>query len=67
MKYEEWIKYEEVRLSLPKKQARVVWIAYPTDDLPPAVHRAVRSQGDDDSAVPRLWTIIVHYLNSQKI
>lgn len=67
MKYEDWIKYEEIRLSLPKDQAGVVWIAGPTDNLPSAPHLTVSSTDDDDSSVPGLWTIIIHYLNSQKI
>lgn len=67
MRYEDWIKYEEIRLSLPKDQAGMVWIAYPTEDLPPTLGLPVCSQDDKNSTVPRLWTIIIHYLNSQEI
>ena len=63
MKYEEWIKYEEIRLSQPREQAGMVWVAYPVDKL----RLAVCQQDEEDNATPRLWTIIVHYLNSREI
>jgi len=67
MKYEEWIKYEEIRLSQPKEQAGMVWVAFPTDRLAPSSCLTAHQQNDEDDAAPHLWTIIIHYLNSRKI
>lgn len=55
MKYEEWILYEEKRLSQP---APNTWVS-----LEPAVFPAPPAKEDK----PHVWTLIVQVFNSQRI
>jgi hypothetical protein len=67
MKYEEWIKYEEIRQSQPKELAWMVWVEYPKKEQPVAINLSVCHKNNLDKANPRLWSLIVQYLNSRKI
>ncbi|HKJ28233.1 MAG TPA: hypothetical protein VJ965_11390 [Anaerolineales bacterium] len=67
MKYEEWIKYEEVRQNQPPELAWMVWVEYPAEEPPLAVSLQLASQTDEDKPAARVWSLIVQYLNSRRI
>lgn len=60
MKYEEWIKYERIRLSQSKKLAWISWVKLPSEGFPTRHNKT-------ENFTPRLWTLIVQYVNSWKI
>lgn len=66
MKYEEWIKYEEIRLNQPDKFA---WIASSDLNTPPTEESSERSNSPYPASQPKknLWMLIYHRFISRRI
>ena len=65
MKYEEWIKYEEARLSQPPELALLGWVEYPAEDIP--IPLKLTQNEEQENAAVHLWSMIVQHLNPRKI
>lgn len=65
MKYEEWIKYERIRLRQANKLAWTAWVRLPAQDL--RARLTPKRPASPGKLPARLWSRIVQYVSAWNI